>query len=97
MVITLNKEIVEETLIMPKNKIEKFTGKPYANPCKISEKKDKNVSREELRNFIVKTTGRDDRLISYKKLEKKFGKKQAYGFHQRGLIYEPIHGKAKLI
>lgn len=55
------------------------------------------VSYEELRDFFVKETGRDDRLINYSKLEKKFGKKRAYGFHECGLIYEPIRGKAKLI
>lgn len=52
---------------------------------------------DDVRDVFVMVGGREDALISYSKLEEKFGKDGANALHERGLIYEPTLGKAKLI
>lgn len=55
------------------------------------------IEREALRNIIVQKTGRDDREIDYKDLKDEFTDKQIDDFMQRGILYEPLVGKFKLI
>ena len=57
------------------------------------------IERDEVRDFFVlnSDTKTDDGLVSYQELEKAFGEDATYGFHERGIIFEPVLGKAKLI
>ena len=55
------------------------------------------VEREAVRNVIVQKTGRADREIGYEELNDVYSEKEIDDFLQRGIIYEPLIGKFKLI
>lgn len=58
--------------------------------------KKRKPSQSDVRDFFVEKSGTSNGIVKYSDLEKRFGKKNAYELHERGIIYEPIHGKAKM-
>lgn len=55
------------------------------------------LTYQEVRDFIVKSEGSSNKLIPWDKLVKEFGEEQTEDLLERGIIYEPVLGWAKLI